>query len=65
MRLTFSGSGWENHLQMREWKRPPGSRCRGRPAYQFNKHTSTNLGLDYGWGRGDSDGLFLGMTEVF
>jgi hypothetical protein len=32
---------------------------------KFNKHTSTNLSLDYGWGRGDSQGLFLGMTEVF
>jgi hypothetical protein len=31
---------------------------------KFNKHTSTNLGLDYGWGRGDS-GFFMGMTEVF
>jgi hypothetical protein len=32
---------------------------------KFNKHTNTNLTLDYGWGRDDSKGLFLGMTEVF
>lgn len=32
---------------------------------KFNKHTNTNLTLDYGWGREDQKGLFLGMTEVF
>jgi hypothetical protein len=32
---------------------------------KFNKHTNTNLTLDFGWGRDDSHGLFLGMTEVF
>jgi hypothetical protein len=32
---------------------------------KFNKHTDTNLTLDYGWGHDDSKGLFLGMTEVF
>jgi hypothetical protein len=32
---------------------------------KFNKHTNTNLSLDYGWGRDHSHGLFLGMTEVF
>ena len=32
---------------------------------KFNKHTSTNLTLDYAWGRADSRGLFMGMTEVF
>lgn len=32
---------------------------------KFNKHTDTNLSLDYGWRRSDSEGLFLGMTEVF
>jgi hypothetical protein len=32
---------------------------------KFNKHTNTNLTLDYGWGRDDSRGLFLGMTEIF
>ena len=32
---------------------------------KFNKHTNTNLSLDYGWGRDDSKGFFLGMTEVF
>jgi hypothetical protein len=32
---------------------------------KFNKDTDTNLSLDYGWGRRDSQGLFLGMTEVF
>jgi len=32
---------------------------------KFNKHTNTNLTLDYGWGRDDSKGFFLGMTEVF
>jgi hypothetical protein len=32
---------------------------------KFNKHTNTNLTVDFGWGRGDARGLFLGMTEVF
>lgn len=32
---------------------------------KFNKRTNTNLTVDYGWGRGDSRGLFLGMSEVF
>ena len=32
---------------------------------KFNKNTSTNLCLDYGWGRDDSHYFFLGMTEVF
>lgn len=32
---------------------------------KFNKHTSTNLTLDYGWGQADSHGFFLGMNEVF
>jgi len=32
---------------------------------KFNKHTDTNLTLDYGWGHDDSKGFFLGMTEVF
>jgi hypothetical protein len=32
---------------------------------KFNKNTDTNLTLDYGWGRADSRGFFLGMTEVF
>ncbi len=32
---------------------------------KFNKHSNTNLTIDFGWGRDDSHGLFLGMTEVF
>jgi hypothetical protein len=32
---------------------------------KFNKHTSTNLTLDYGWGSDVSSGFFLGMSEVF
>jgi hypothetical protein len=32
---------------------------------KFNKHTSTNLTLDYGWGRVSSHGFFLGMSEAF
>jgi hypothetical protein len=32
---------------------------------KFNKHTDTNLTLDHGWGRADSKGWFLGMTEAF
>ncbi|MGD8413443.1 MAG: hypothetical protein PVF33_04385 [Candidatus Latescibacterota bacterium] len=32
---------------------------------KFNKYTDTNLAIDYGWGRDGSNGLFLGMTEVF
>ena len=32
---------------------------------KFNKYTDTNLAIDYGWGQSNSDGLFLGMTEVF
>jgi hypothetical protein len=32
---------------------------------KFNKNTSTNLTLDYAWGRSDSRGLFMGMNEVF
>ena len=32
---------------------------------KFNKHTNTNLTIDYGWGRDVSHALFLGMTEVF
>jgi len=32
---------------------------------KFNKHTNTNVTIDYGWGRDASHGLFLGMTEVF
>lgn len=32
---------------------------------KFNKHTDTNLTLDHAWGREDSRGWFLGMTEVF
>jgi hypothetical protein len=27
---------------------------------KFNKHTNTNLTVDFGWGRDDSHGLFLG-----
>ncbi|HET6350503.1 MAG TPA: hypothetical protein VFH88_15605 [Candidatus Krumholzibacteria bacterium] len=33
--------------------------------FKLNKHTNTNISLDYGWGRDDQKGLFLGMTEVF
>lgn len=32
---------------------------------KFNKNTDTNLTLDHAWGREDSKGWFLGMTEVF
>ncbi len=32
---------------------------------KFNKRTSTNLAIDYAWGRGNSSGVFLGMSEVF
>ena len=32
---------------------------------KFNKHTNTNLAIDYAWGRNNSSGFFLGMTEVF
>jgi hypothetical protein len=32
---------------------------------KFNKHTDTNLTLDYGWGRDGSSGFFLGMTEAY
>jgi hypothetical protein len=32
---------------------------------KFNKHTNTNLTVDYGWGQSHSRGLFLGMSEVF
>lgn len=32
---------------------------------KFNKNTSSNLTLDYGWGRQESHGFFLGMSEVF
>ena len=32
---------------------------------KFNKHTDTNLAIDYAVGRDGSDGVFLGMTEVF
>ena len=32
---------------------------------KFNKHTSSNLTLDYGWGLDDSHGFFLGMSEAF
>jgi hypothetical protein len=32
---------------------------------KFNKRSNTNLTLDYGVGRADQRGFFLGMTEVF
>lgn len=32
---------------------------------KFNKRTSTNLAIDYAWGRDNSSGVFLGMSEVF
>jgi hypothetical protein len=32
---------------------------------KLNKHTNTNISVDYGWGRDGSNGLFLGMSEVF
>jgi hypothetical protein len=32
---------------------------------KLNKNTNTNISVDYGWGRDDSRGLFLGMSEVF
>jgi len=32
---------------------------------KFNKHTDTNLTIDYGWGKSGSRGFFLGMSEVF
>jgi len=32
---------------------------------KFNKHTNTNLAIDYGFGRSGSKGLFFGMSEVF
>jgi hypothetical protein len=32
---------------------------------KFNKNTASNLTLDYGWGRDDSSGFFLGMSEAF
>ena len=32
---------------------------------KLNKHTNTNITVDYGFGRDDSRGLFLGMSEVF
>lgn len=32
---------------------------------KFNKRSNTNLTLDYGVGRVDQKGFFLGMTEVF
>jgi hypothetical protein len=32
---------------------------------KFNKNSNTNLTLDHAWGRDDSEGWFLGMTEAF
>lgn len=32
---------------------------------KFNKVSSTNLIVDYGWGQADSHSIFLGMTETF
>ncbi len=32
---------------------------------KFNKRSNTNLSIDYGWGRLGSNGVFLGMSEVF
>ena len=32
---------------------------------KFNKHSATNLALDYGWGQGSSDGFFAALTEAF
>jgi len=32
---------------------------------KLNKHTSSNITLDYGWGQADSHGFFLGMSEAF
>ena len=32
---------------------------------KFNKRANTNLTIDFGWGRDGSNGLFLGMSEVF
>ena len=32
---------------------------------KLNKHTSSNITLDYGWGRDNSQGFFLGMSEAF
>jgi hypothetical protein len=32
---------------------------------KLNKHSNTNLGLDYGWGSHHSRGLFVNLGEVF
>lgn len=32
---------------------------------QINKHSKTNLGIDYGWGRNGSGGIFINLGEVF
>jgi hypothetical protein len=32
---------------------------------KLNKNTSSNITLDYGWGRAESHGFFLGMSEAF
>jgi outer membrane protein assembly factor BamA len=32
---------------------------------KFNKRSNTNVTVDYGWGRTESRGLFLGMSEAF
>jgi hypothetical protein len=32
---------------------------------KFNKHSATNLTIDYGFGRNRSSGLYLGLSEIF
>lgn len=32
---------------------------------KFNKHSNTNVGIDYGFGKGGSRGLFMNLGEVF
>jgi hypothetical protein len=32
---------------------------------KVNKHSNTNIALDYGWGLGGSNGLFINLGEVF
>jgi hypothetical protein len=32
---------------------------------KFNKNSDTNLAIDHAWGRANSTGLFLGLSEVF
>jgi hypothetical protein len=56
---TMTTVGVERSFGSNDWGAGLGLRLK------FNKHSNTNLAIDFGWGEANSSGLFAGLTEVF